>query len=269
MEHADLSMYDRVIVSSQQPHAFYDSLSAYRARFENYMQNGGVFEFHGACWSMDDWSGITMPTGFTSSFSFSDGISIQAPGHPIVTTPHIITDAGLDGWLYSTHGDLVSLIPGYTEILRNDSTGAPTLVVLDWGSGWLVATLNTLEWAWAMGHSPLLENVLLYDPFTAVEELPVVSDLRTIALHQNRPNPFDLTTSISYQLPRATHVSLKLYDKAGRLVRTLVDGVEAAGVKTAIWDGRDRHGHEVANGVYFYTLKSEEKTLTKKLVFVR
>ena len=108
-----------------------------------------------------------------------------------------------------------------------------------------------------------------FDPFTGVEELPVVSDLATIALHQNRPNPFNLTTSISYQLPREAHVSLRLYDKAGRLVRTLVDGMEEAGSKTAVWNGKDRYGRDVANGVYFYTLESEEKRLTKKLVFVR
>ncbi len=268
VKHADLSMYDRVIVSSCQSGDFYDSLSTYRARFEDYMQNGGVFEFHGAAGG-DYWSGVTMPTGFTSAWYTHDSVSIQAPGHPIVTTPHTITDAGLDEWNSSTHGDLVSLIPGYTEVLRNDATGNPCLAVLDWGAGWLVVTLNPIEYAWGFALSPLLENILLYDPFTAVEEIPAIPDLKSIALHQNRPNPFDLSTSISYELPRTTRVSLKLYDKAGRLVRTLVDGVEGAGLKRVVWNGKDQYGKDVANGVYFYTLESEEKTLTKKLVFVR
>jgi len=265
---ADLSMYERVITASDQPDTFYDHLSANRARFEGYMNNGGVFEFHGAT-AADVWSGKTMPTGFTSAYYLSDLVSIQVPGHPIVTTPNLVTDAELDGWNFSTHGNLLSLIPGYTEVLRNDGSGEPTLVVLDYGSGWLIATMNTLEWAWFWGHCPLLENVLLYQPSTGVEEIPSISDVATVALQQNRPNPFSHSTSISYQLPTKTHVSLKVYDMTGRLIRTLVDDVEEAGVKRTGWDGNDRYGTKVANGVYFYTLEAGDHELTKKLVFVR
>lgn len=269
MAHADLSMYTKVVISSQQDTFFYDSIAAHRTRFETYMANGGVLEFHGATYGFWDWSGLPMPTGFTSAFGTSNSVSIQAPGHPILTTPHVIGDIELDDWNYSTHGDLVSLVPGHTEILRNDSTGAPTLAVLDWGAGWLIATMNTLEFGYGNGRSPLLENVLLYMPTVGIEEVPSVSDISVIALHQNRPNPFEGETSIGYHIPSSGHISLKLYDKAGRLVRTLVDGVERLGPARVAWDGRDEAGKKVAAGVYFYSLETEDSRLSKQLILLR
>jgi hypothetical protein len=230
------------------------------------MANGGVFEFHGAA---SDWGGLTMPTGFTSVFGLSNSISIQSPGHRILTTPNIIGDIELDDWDYSTHGDLLSLIPGYSEILRNDSTGAPTLAVLDWGAGWLIATMNTLEWAYDHGYSPILENVLLYVPTVGIEEIPVVSDISVVALYQNRPNPFEGETSISYHIPSSGYVSLKLYDKAGRLVRTLVDEVKRPGPARVAWDGKDAAGKKLAAGVYFYSLQTEGNQLSRQLILLR
>lgn len=266
MRLADLSMYTKIVTSSMQSSSFYDSVSTHRTRFENYITNGGILEFHGAA---GDWSGLTMPTGFTSNYTLSNSISIQAPGHHIVTTPNIIGDVELDNWNYSTHGDLVSLIPGYTEILRNDSTGLPTLAVLEYGSGWLIAAMNTLEWGYGWGHSPILENVLLYIPVVEVEETASISGAQRLVLHQNWPNPFEHKTSISYHIPTPAHISLKIYDRAGRWVKTLVDGMVAPGTMTAVWNGKNALGRKVANGIYFYSLETGDKTLTKKLVFLR
>jgi flagellar hook assembly protein FlgD len=51
-------------------------------------------------------------------------------------------------------------------------------------------------------------------------------------------------------------VRLRVYDVGGRLVRTLVDGAQTAGQKTAIWNGRDNQGRGVASEVYFYRLQA-------------
>ncbi|MGB5874781.1 MAG: T9SS type A sorting domain-containing protein [Bacteroidota bacterium] len=71
-------------------------------------------------------------------------------------------------------------------------------------------------------------------------------------LNQNFPNPFNPSTVIQYQLPRDAYVSLKVYDVVGRLVATLVNGVEEAGFKSVTLDGRN-----LASGVYFYRLQSQ------------
>ncbi len=84
-----------------------------------------------------------------------------------------------------------------------------------------------------------------------------------------RPNPFGNRTQIAYALPRATDVSLVVYDAAGRPIRTLVDARCEAGRHTATWDGRADNGDRVAAGIYFYTLTTDFASQTQKLTVVR
>lgn len=83
------------------------------------------------------------------------------------------------------------------------------------------------------------------------------------------PNPFNPATEIRYELPRATVVSLEIYDVSGRHVRTLVRGRREAGAHRARWDGRDGSDHGVASGVYFVRLQSGGTSQTRALTLVR
>ena len=76
----------------------------------------------------------------------------------------------------------------------------------------------------------------------------------TTFLGQNRPNPFNPTTHISYSLKTSTDVTLHVYDMAGRLVRVLVDQWQSAGAHETGWDGRNETGQPVASGFYVYRL---------------
>jgi len=79
----------------------------------------------------------------------------------------------------------------------------------------------------------------------------------TLVLGQNAPNPFDPQTQISYTIPGSASgapVSLRIYDVAGRLVRTLVDAIQPPGIHVLGWDGTDERGSRVSSGVYFYRL---------------
>ncbi|MEM8487900.1 MAG: FlgD immunoglobulin-like domain containing protein [Bacteroidota bacterium] len=74
------------------------------------------------------------------------------------------------------------------------------------------------------------------------------------ALHANFPNPFNPTTTISYDLERAGQVALEVYDMLGQRVTSLFNGGQAAGSHAYAWDGRDARGNVVSSGVYFYRL---------------
>jgi flagellar hook assembly protein FlgD len=90
------------------------------------------------------------------------------------------------------------------------------------------------------------------------------------ALHQNTPNPFNPTTVISFDLARDSHVSLKIYDVAGRLVRGLANEKMVAGFgKQVKWDGFDDSGNRVSSGVYFYRLVAGDITATRKMVVMK
>jgi hypothetical protein len=88
-------------------------------------------------------------------------------------------------------------------------------------------------------------------------------------LAQISPNPVRKTGIIEYQLQTAQRVSLNVYDVAGKLVQTLVNGAVEAGTHQVVWDGRDARGNQVASGVYLYRLQGDNESVTKKLIFVR
>ncbi len=89
------------------------------------------------------------------------------------------------------------------------------------------------------------------------------------AITSIRPNPFNPSTTIGFYLKVAGPVSLRVYDSRGKLVRTLVDGIQAAGQHDIQWDGRDQHGNHVAAGVYLANLHAGEVRETRKLVMIK
>jgi hypothetical protein len=92
-------------------------------------------------------------------------------------------------------------------------------------------------------------------------------EVATFELRQNHPNPFNPTTTIEYSIARRGHVSLKVYNVAGQLVRTLVDEVQSPEqVKPVAWDGTNNAGRRVSSGVYFYRLTTKGFTQTRKMV---
>ena len=99
------------------------------------------------------------------------------------------------------------------------------------------------------------------------EELPNLP--KTYQLFQNYPNPFNPTTTVKYQLPKSTEVSLKIYNVLGQLVRTLVDEKQMAGNYSIIWDGKDNNGQLVASGIYMYKIHTQNFVKTKKMILIR
>ena len=72
------------------------------------------------------------------------------------------------------------------------------------------------------------------------------------AIHENYPNPFNPSTTIRYEIPEASRVSLVVYDIMGREVLRLVDDVIEPGYHTAEWGGRNSSGNRVSSGIYIY-----------------
>jgi len=83
------------------------------------------------------------------------------------------------------------------------------------------------------------------------------------------PNPFSRTTSISYHLAAEEHVSLSVYDAAGRAIVDILDGGETPGWHRVVWDGTDRWGSDVAPGTYFMRLRSERASEVTRVILLR
>lgn len=92
---------------------------------------------------------------------------------------------------------------------------------------------------------------------------------KTLSLDQNTPNPFNPNTRISLTTTQTGQVSLKVYDVAGKLIRTLLNNNLRAGNHVVNWNGCNNAGAAVASGVYFCRLVTDEGTRAKKMVILR
>ena len=102
--------------------------------------------------------------------------------------------------------------------------------------------------------------------------LSVEDDLEipnTFALHPAFPNPFNPITHIRYDLPEAGFVDLRVYDLAGREVRTLARGFDHAGEKSVVWNAKDNHGRSVSAGVYIYRLETAGQFESQKMILLK
>ena len=99
----------------------------------------------------------------------------------------------------------------------------------------------------------------MYDPpKPAVKQIP-----EQFGLEQNYPNPFNPSTTISYQLPKVSSVSLSVFNTLGQQVATLVDEKKEPGYYTVRWNAT------VPSGIYFYRLHAGEFVETKKMIHLR
>lgn len=91
-----------------------------------------------------------------------------------------------------------------------------------------------------------------------------------LTLEASSPNPFGPSTVVRFSLPTAAaHVSLGVFDVAGRRVRALHDGPVDAGAHERAWDGRNDAGGRVASGTYFVRLVAGERTLVRKATLLQ
>jgi hypothetical protein len=116
-----------------------------------------------------------------------------------------------------------------------------------------------------------LHEILLW--FSNVIDEPV--GIPTVAyvnrMDDNCPNPFNPVTTIKYSIVDRGRVSLRVYNTAGQLVRTLVDEEQAPRAEgfAVNWDGINEAGQSVASGVYFYRFTTKNFSQTKKTVYLK
>lgn len=123
------------------------------------------------------------------------------------------------------------------------------------GSGYFpLAVGNWWEYLWD-------EDV----PISAAGDLPGSMNL----LYPSVPNPFNPSTSISFEMAAEAHATLRVYDTAGHLIRTLVDEQRAAGRHSVTWNGRDETGRAAPAGVYLYRFETGSSVQTRTMTLVK
>ncbi len=139
-------------------------------------------------------------------------------------------------------------------------------------------------WGWRLGMWRSSEDAMLWGingrPRPSLEWLEAYVDTASVipvsnepinqelpsgfSLEQNYPNPFNPTTNISFTIPNADYVQLKVFDMVGREVATLIDSRISAGQKTVQFNASN-----LSSGTYLYRIQTSEFISTRKLVLIK
>jgi len=104
--------------------------------------------------------------------------------------------------------------------------------------------------------------------FTSID-----NDINNIAenfkLYQNYPNPFNNNTVIKFDISNNSPTSLIIYDMVGKEINTLFSKTIQPGYYEVNWNGENYYGNISSTGIYFFQLRSGDKTQTKKMLFIK
>ena len=154
---------------------------------------------------------------------------------------------------------------------RDDNVaGAPTIVGMKLSAAQIDVIEEQIDLLIATNdRSPAAMWTLIY-----LQQLLVTARPEKTQLLANYPNPFNPETWIPYELATDTHVKITIYNTQGVVIRTLQFGHQSAGYYTghdraAYWDGRNALGEQVASGLYFYQLETDEMSSMRKMVILK
>ncbi len=259
----DLSNYDKVIFASQQSFDFYLALSVNSAWLEEYIDNGGCAELHLATLDTYDPTGLVFAYGISvmhfPTVPAYDDVDRAVPGHEVFNVPNPVNDAELDNWSYSSHGYFSDYPAGATVLAVNVADTTPAMIEYR-PAGGILAVIMPVEWAWALGYSCILENILLYcGSATDVEESSGKLSGNAITI---RPSVVNNSAVVSFSVPRDGFASIKVYDATGKVVDVL-GGTFSAGSHEITWTPR------VESGVYFLSIEGPGVSQTTKVIIER
>jgi hypothetical protein len=154
----DLNTFAVVMILSDQTTSAYNTLIATKDKIASYVASGGVLIAH-ACdmgWGAGHWSTSFLPGGVLHTNSYQDSLHIEMT-HPVVEG---LTDADVSNLNYATHGFFTNL-PGDAKTIITWSN-QPVYVEYPYGNGLVLATMQTMEWAYSGGRKVQLTNEIKY-----------------------------------------------------------------------------------------------------------
>ena len=208
------------------------------------------------------------------------------------------TDVGPTAYIYAweTNGvlcdsfpivvtDAYGVKPGAVDIAISDldGDGDVEIVLTAWEMSISQGIFKTIVYAWDLPgawhpeaspwpqwhQGPRRTGSLPIGGYPFVGEHTSLSQTEQVQLYATIPNPFSNLTNITYALPKATKISLKIYNILGQEVRVLENTVQEPGYYEVTWNGKDQRERSVANGVYFLKMEADDFAATQKMLLLR
>lgn len=155
---------------------------------------------------------------------------------------------------------------------NNGALMTPAFGNVQQNKSWTLRGLNpNLSYYWAV---QAIDGGYSGSSWATADVISSVADQESSApqqfsLQQNYPNPFNPTTKIGFTLAEASHVSLRIYDAAGKLIQVLLEERRGPGAYEIAWEGKDAHGNKAASGVYFYSLRAGKFQELRKMILLQ
>ncbi len=133
-----------------------------------------------------------------------------------------------------------------------------------------IADLNYNGYRYGVAALDRLNNesaVVVSNAVAIADQEPCIP--QQVRLDPNYPNPFNARTRIQYCIPQRAPVELTIYDLQGREVCTLINSHQNQGTHNVNWAGTDNYGHPVTSGIYLYTLKTCQTSISRKMLFLK
>jgi len=165
-----------------------------------------------------------------------------------------------EGWLLARNGNTPEDGRGF--IYKTENGG--NYWTVEWSGIWPNNSLQDFAWQsdnilWVCGnHNTILRNEL---PTSVAEYSSIPMTFKT---YPNYPNPFNAQTTIKYNLPRQSHVTIDIYNILGSKVEALHKSIQPAGHHQITWNAKD-----VSSGIYFYRIQAGNYSETMKMMQVK
>ncbi len=241
------------------PH--YQRLANIRAQFPAFTQHKKDTNHDGQVTSADasDFVGIsdtnTIMYAFSRPWTDQNGLTVvNFSGSTQTALLNFLSGGGLKftgGVQPGASYYLNNLYTNTSQQILGSDLGALAIQLPPYGTG--IYTISTTR-----------DSVTILNPISDVLEKVTSAIPREFSLEQNYPNPFNPSTSIRFDVPKRSNVTLKVFDVIGREVATLVSGEHEPGTYSISWNANN-----LPSGVYFYRLVSESGSAVRKMLFMK
>jgi hypothetical protein len=250
-----------------------------------------------------DWNGSSIITAVASDAYASDSVTFVLNVNPVQDAPYPFD------WLSTASDSIDITQSNLTDAYKLkwntskevDNEVVDYLIYVQIGKMQVEMVHDTTDTSYAITYQEFLENV--FEPFPmlsratvrfsisatdGIDTVKVTGDDRVVfvnrydylstesegiptefALHENYPNPFNPTTTLRFDLPDISDITLTIYNMLGQKVRTFIMQSTPAGYHSVKWDATNDYGEQVGAGVYLYQLQTKDFVKTRKMVLLK
>ena len=176
----------------------------------------------------------------------------------------LATGENLAEYVYNSFWDMESSGQTYSDCGTGKTTAEMKTQSTYTDAGWDFSAIWAIDPAINNGY-PYLNNtnsVPTNDPSNSITSTSSV-------LHAAYPNPFNPSTTLSFDVPNNERISINIYNVKGQLVKNICNQVYDKGYHSIIWNGKDNNGTQCGTGVYFYKMQTDKTTQTKKMMMIK